>query len=240
MDLLQGIEKEKCRRSAHYFIFDSKYLKTKDEHDLDNPTKLFLDDPYLRVILDFLLVSGRILKPDGAIYANRYGYDKEFLEFIYDAGMVFIEKSRQVLATWIICTYIMWRARFLPHQLILVQSKREDDAANLVFTAEAGLARISFMEWSLPRWLQEIKFPKGSKFAHLIYPNGSHIWGIPEGSDIIRSNTVTVLFGDECGFQPEFGHAYTAALPSIKGGGQGIFISSAEPSEFADLLEAMP
>ena len=43
---------------------------------------------------------------------------------------------------------------------------------------------------------------------------------------------------DEAAFQPAFGLAYQAALPSLKGGGQAIFISSAEIGDFATLIEA--
>ena len=43
---------------------------------------------------------------------------------------------------------------------------------------------------------------------------------------------------DEAAFQPDFGLAYQAALPALRGGGQGIFVSSAEVSDFATLVEA--
>jgi hypothetical protein len=46
------------------------------------------------------------------------------------------------------------------------------------------------------------------------------------------------LFSDEAAFQPDFGLAYQAALPALRGGGQGIFVSSAEVSDFATLVEA--
>jgi hypothetical protein len=46
------------------------------------------------------------------------------------------------------------------------------------------------------------------------------------------------LFSDEAAFQPEFGEAYTAALPAVRGGGQAIFVSSAEMGDFQELVEA--
>ena len=237
-DIDLALERESCRRDAHYFIFDSGHLKTKDEHDTDHPSKTMYDSPYLRVLLDTMLVSGHIIKPEEAKWALKYDYDMDWLTELGISGILFVEKSRQMLVSWMVCAYLLWRARALSHQLILVQSKREEDAANLVFTQEAPLGRMSFMEWSLPSWLKMIDFPHGCKYCHMVYPNGSHLWAIPEGSDIIRSNTVSVLFGDEAAFQPEFGNAYTAALPSIKGGGSAVFVSSAEPGEFAELVEA--
>lgn len=233
-----SLEGEKCRRSAHYFIFDSKKVLTKDEHDQVNAVKPFYDTAYLRVVLDCLLVSGKVVKPDKAKYAKEAGFEDEYLEALYFSGMFAVEKSRQLLATWIVCAYLLWRAKYKPHQLILVQSKREDDAAILVYNKEPTVARISFMESNLPQHLKTVQFPKGGAYGHLFFPNGSHIWAIPEGGDIIRSNTPSVIFGDESAFQPEFDHALTAALPAIKGGGQGVFISSAEPGSFQVFVEA--
>jgi hypothetical protein len=72
------------------------------------------------------------------------------------------------------------------------------------------------------------------------HPGGalSHIWGIPEGGSIIRSNTPSLVVADEAAFQPEFGESYTAALPAVKGGGSYVALSSAELGAFAELVEA--
>lgn len=235
----RALEIEKCRRFAHYFIFDSGKLLTKDEHDLDNPIKPFPRELYLRVMLDFLLVSGRLVKPDEAKWALENGYERSFLEQLYKSGIILSDKSRQVMWTWLICAYLHWRAKYRKFQLILVQSKREEDAVSLVYNKEPGQARISFMEVNLSSYLQTLSFPKAAAFGHLYYSStGSHIWAIPEGGDILRSNTASVVFSDEAAYQPNFGNSFTAAIPSIKGGGQYIGVSSAEPGEFQMLVEA--
>lgn len=234
----QSLEYERCRRSAQYFIFDGARLVTKDEHDPTHPIKPFPASLYLRSLLDLFLVSGRLCHPDEAGYAREAGHGREFLGACRDAGMVAVEKSRQVMVTWLVCAYLLWRAKFRPHQLLLLQSKREEDACNLVFVKEPYVARMSFMESHLPAHLRHCQFPKAGTYGHLYFPNGSHAWGIPEGGDIIRSNTPSVIFSDESAFQPQFGLSYTAALPAIKGGGQYICVSSAEPGEFQQLVEA--
>lgn len=232
-----AIERERCRRSCQYFVFESG-LVTKDEHDLANPVKGMYDEGYLRVMVDVLCVSGRVMEAGQARYARGAGLSEEFLSVLAASGIVCVEKSRQMLVTWIVCAYLLWRAKYYPHQLLLVQSKREDDAANLVFNKEAFFARISFLESHLPKHLRTLVFPRNATYGHLYFPNGSHIWGIPEGGDIIRSNTPSVVFSDESAFQAEFDKSYTAALPAIKGGGQYIAVSSAEPGSFATLVEA--
>lgn len=234
----KSLEAEKCRRSAHYFIFDSEKLLTKDEHDGKNPVKPFPPTPYLKALLDALLVSGRLCSPESALHAREAGHSEEWLRALYTSGILAVEKSRQMMVTWLVCAYLLWRSKYMPHQLILVQSKREDDAANLVFNKEPFVARISFMESHLPQHLRSIQFPHGGAYGHLYFPNGSHDWAIPEGSDIIRSNSASVWFCDESAFQPEFGGAFTAALPAIKGGGQAVMVSSADPGEYQQLIEA--
>ena len=236
MSLLHEIERERYRRDAHAFVFGA--IKTKDEHDLYSPTKQFPDELCLRATLDLYLVSAKLLKPNLASFAIATGIPQEFLEHIHRSGILFIEKSRHVMATWLTCAYLLWRARAYPHQLIMVQSKREEDVAALVYDKEPDQGRISFLEWSLPDHLRVCELPKSGKYCHLYFPNGSHIWGIPEGGHIIRSHNPSVVFSDEAAFQPEFGKAYTAALPAITHGGQLIVVSSAEPSEFQQLVEA--
>lgn len=234
----QSLEAERCRRSAQYFIFDSTRLVTKDEHDAKEPVKHFPDALYLRALLDTLLVSGKLLAVEDARYAREAGFSYDFLSNLRASGMLAVEKSRQMMVTWLVCAYCLWRMKYYAHQLILVQSKREEDAANLVFVKEPHVGRMSFMESHLPSHLRTMAFPKAGAYCHLYAPNGSHAWAIPEGSDIIRSNVPSVWFCDEAAFQPEFGGAYTAALPAVKGGGQAVMVSSAEPGEYQTLLEA--
>ena len=236
MSLERELEKEACRRDAHKFIFE--IVRTKDEHDLWSPVKNFPDEICLRATIDCYLVSGKLQKPEDARYALDSGLTPEFLQHIHSSGILFIEKSRHVMCTWITCAYLLWRARAFPHQLIMVQSKREEDAAALVYDKEPGQGRISFLEMGLPEHLRVVEQPKNGKYCHLYFPNGSHIWAIPEGGAIIRSHNPSVIFSDEAAFQPEFGNAYTAALPAITHGGQLIVVSSAYPGEFQMLCES--
>lgn len=231
------LEVEKCRRWPHYFVFDSHHVLTKNEHDSANPVAPFPDLGYLRVLLDCLLVSGKIVRPLEARYALAADVSEEFLAASYDLGMFMVEKSRQIMFTWVTCAYLLWRAKFREHQLLIVQSKREEDAAKLVCWSkqEATEARINFMEENLPSYLQTLST---ATYCHLHFQNGSHIWAIPEGGEMIRSNTPSVLFSDEAAFQPEFGGAYRAAIPAVEGGGQLICGSSANPGEYCDVIEA--
>lgn len=238
------VQKEIYRRDAHKFIFEG--VRTKDEHlcfdedgGVKDSVKPFPDELYLRATLDDYLVGARLLKPENAKYSLEAGTPLNVLQRIYQTRIYFNEKSRHVMATWLACAYLLWRARGLPNQLLIVQGKREEDVAPLVYDKDPHVARISFMEHTLPEELRMAQFPRDGKWCHIYFPpNGSEILGIPQGGDVIRSRNPSVLFSDEAGFQSEFGEAFTAALPAITGGGQIIITSSAEVSTFMQLVEA--
>ncbi len=202
----------KLSGDAHRFIFGDStgpVCMTKDEHRPHDPEQPFPDYPYLRVLLDCLLVSGKFLTPGEAGYALDWGIPLPHLECMSYQGLVLIEKSRQIIASWLCVAYLLWRAKFHPHQLLIVQSKKEEDAAKFVYLKEPQQARMSFMESRLPLWLQDGLFPasgpalgRGLKqprqaradYGNLYFPNGSHVWAVPQGGDIVRSNTPSVLF----------------------------------------------
>lgn len=184
------------------------WCRTKDEHDQENPVKAFPRKEYIRITL------------------------MEMME----PGILFLPKSRQIMATWMSCVYVLWLSKRFDYRLSFVQSKKEDDAAVIVFkggkTNNWDTARMSFIESHLPLWLQD--HPEVS-YARMAYPNGSIIEGIPQGGDMIRSKTPSLVLSDECAFQPEFADAYTAMLPICKQGGQLIALSSANPGFFAEI-----
>jgi len=231
-----AIEADRFRRSAHRFIFSGE-LKTKDEHDSVNPVKPVPDHPYLRVIVDLMLLGSRFIKVKGALYALEAGLPDDFLTHIYRGGILLVEKSRDLFITNIICCFCHWRAKYHRYQLILIQSKNEEDAANLVFNKEADKARLSFQEFHLPACFQTTDLKKSGSYGHLHYPNGSHTRGIAQGGHIIRSEHPSMIVADEAAFQDEFGASFTAALPACQGGGFYLAVSSAEPGEFQVLVD---
>lgn len=197
--------REVALRTPWHFL---KWCTTKDEHDQEEPVKKFPQKEYIRISLIEMM----------------------------DPGILFVPKSRQIMATWMCCVYVLWLTKRYEHRLTYVQSKKEDDAAVIVFkggkTNNWDTARMSFIESHLPEWLQD---EPDASYARLAYPNGSIIEGIPQGGDMIRSKVPSCVLSDECGFQPEFGDAYTAMLPICKQGGQLIALTSANPGFFAEI-----
>lgn len=176
------------------FILDTGFFITKDEH-ATGPDKPLPDKPYIRTLLRELTTH----------------------------QFVVLVKSRQILATWTILAYLLARALTRPNQLIIVQTKREDDARNLI-------GRCYHYYDRLPQWIRAVRprvhKPLASDYKLELPANKSLIWGIPQGADIIRSNTVSVFFSDECDYQPDALASVRAAVPSLIGGGQGIWVST--------------
>jgi hypothetical protein len=193
-----AVYKIECEQSLEFF---AQFVRTKDEHadgsESIRPFPTRIEKPYVWDILDTLCAE----------------------------QLVVIEKSRQLLVTWTVCVYALWKAKFQKNRLIFIQSKKELDAANLVFNQEWPKARISFIEHHLP---DELKSDVSVSYGQLYFrDSGSTVWGIPEGGDQIRSYTASCIISDESAFQPEFEGAVKAAIPSIKGGGQFVAISTA-------------
>lgn len=203
-DITQAKIWMRCREDPAFYIFN--FVRTRDEHDWKNPTKQFPDKWYLR----------------------------ELLHFIHTNNIAAIAKSRQMMVTWLLCAYATWVARFHSKGLIFIQSKKEVDAANLVFNTDWLTARCSFIELNLPTFLrirsahtERRKTGVKAKYGQLYYPNGSMIWGVPQGAHMFRGYTPRLIICDEACFQDKFEDAYTAALPVVKNGGKLVICSTA-------------
>ena len=209
---LWGVKRQDCFENLESF---AKYVRTRDEHASGAasvrafPTRK--EKPYLW----------------------------EFLDACQEEPLLAVEKSRQIMVTWGACLYLLWRAKYTENRLIFVQTKKEEDAANIVYNKEPFGARIAFMEYSLPDPLRTVDFNKNCSYGQIIFPDThSKLWGVPEGGDIIRSYVASIVFADEAAFQPEFENAYKALRPTISGGGQLIMVSTARSGAYMKRLIA--
>jgi hypothetical protein len=206
-DRLEELERRRCVSDPEYWLFE--YARTRDEHDPTLAAKPFPDKEYLRVMVRFWL---------------------EYRMNLY-------EKSRQMMATWLLCALYTNDAQFHTNRLHFFQSKKEEDSDRLIqrcFTIwenqPAFLKRTCQAEYSYCH----LRFFRPGETAGLPY---SEIWGIPQGGDVIRQHTGSGLFIDEGGFQVDLEKSIGAAQPMLKGGGRLDVVSSAEPGYFEELVE---
>lgn len=159
--------------------------------------------------------------------------DKEYLRELcnlwYREPLLLVPKSRQILATWLFTACYLWDSQFYQNRLNFFQSKKEEDADRLI-------QRAKFIYDNQPLWIKAL-FPAEYTYCHLRFKYGSsEIWGVPQGGDQLRQYTASGIFSDEMAFQTEAEDAYTAAKPTINGGGRFTGVSSANPGFFHFLV----
>ena len=149
--------------------------------------------------------------------------------------LLVIVKSRQMMMTWLFTALSLWDAMFHQGRLIMLQSKTEREAVGDEYSGQGLLGRCKFMLRQCPPWLVPTYTIKSTQ---VIFPTmNSTLWAIPQGAAIIRSYTSAGILSDECAFQDEFSDAYGAAVPTIRGGGWFVALSSAHPGFFQQLWQ---
>ena len=201
---------ESARRDPMQFL--RWFAWTLDQHDPDDPVKQFpWDRPHI----------GHIT----ALWRSN--------------PLLVVCKSRQMLMTWLFCALALWDAMFHAGRLIMLQSKREDDAIGNETAGDGLLGRCKFLLNHIPpgvRGLVGIQYR--SAYNKIEFPaQNSTLWAIPQGADIIRQRTASGILSDEAAFQEQFSDAYTAARPCIRGGGWFVALSTAHPGFFQNLFE---
>ena len=132
-----------------------------------------------------------------------------------------------MMITWLIVALYLHDAQFNQGRYIFFQSKKEKDANALI-------ERAKFIYNHQPYFLKQ---PVKSIYCEIHFPEiNSKIVGIPQGGDQIRMHTASGIFMDEAAFMYQAEEAFTAAKPSIDGGGRITMVSSANPGFFEALV----
>jgi hypothetical protein len=135
---------------------------------------------------------------------------------------VVILKARQLGLTWLVLGYALWLILFWPAATVLLFSRRDDEATDLLKT------RLRGMYDRLPAWLKVRSFG---------VDNG-HEWELSNGSRVLAfpttagdSYTATLVLVDEADLVPDLGRLMRAVKPTIDGGGKMILLSRADKSQ---------
>ena len=194
------------RMIADPLIWLQNYTKTKDSHWREagalSPYRPFPNKAYFRPMVE--------------------SFQKE--------PVLFVEKSRDMMASWLFVGLFTHAAMTTPGIEVLFQSQKEEKAFELV-----DYAKILYeQQHELLRKVYPLKsriHARGTlEFAH-----GSRIIGIPGGGDQIRSYHPWGLLQDEAAFMPEAGEAYDNAVPVCQ---KIVVVSSAGPGWFADFVNS--
>jgi hypothetical protein len=192
------------RMLADALIWMQKYTRTKDSHwreaGAHSPYRPFPDKPYFRPIM----------------------------ETFYEQPVLFIEKSRDMMLSWLCVGLFTHTVMTTPGIEVLFQSQKEEKAFELVEYAKTLYEHSNCSIRKAYPLKSKIQAAGTLEFAH-----GSRIIGIPGGGDQIRSYHPWGLFQDEAAFMPEAGESYDHAVPVCK---KIVVLSSAGPGWFADYV----
>jgi hypothetical protein len=141
------------------------------------------------------------------------------LDTIRDNRLVVILKARQLGLTWLVLGFVLWEMLFRPAATVLLFSRRDDEAVDLLRT------RLRGMYDRLPDWLKVRSFPVDNDHEWQ-WSNGSRVLAFPTTAG--DSYTATLAIVDEADLVPDLDSLMRAVKPTIDGGGRMVLLSRAD------------
>lgn len=145
----------------------------------------------------------------------------ETLQLMVENRQVIVCKARQLGLSWLSLCYILWIMLFRPVAAILLFSKRDDEAMEL-------LRRLKGIYLHLPSYLR----------TERVTASSLHDWELSNGSRATafattggRSYTASMVLMDEADFIPNLSDVLAAVQPTIDAGGQMIMISTVDKTK---------
>lgn len=209
---LQFIEYQLCKNDLYYWL--TNWAKTVDSHyeEWEDPVKTFPEKEYIKIFVE------------------------EWLKY----KILAVPKSRQMMISWLCVAAYLWDTQFHKARFTCFQSKREDDADELVKRLKQiwdnepfFLKRFYEDDWTFI----DLRANPTAKWKHLrckfeLPEIGSRVLWIPQWWDIVRMQTLSWMLCDEAAFQEEMDNAYTALKPTLSGGWRVTLVSTPESGTF--------
>ena len=204
-----------CRRCADGIgrPFDKLHPHLENFHDIHEDNSM----PYFKEL------------PTDRVW-TLFPYHEPIIRTWLREKILFIEKSRDMMTTWLVVAMYTWDTLFHKNRENIFQS---DDS-----TKTADLVERAFFIWNnQPAFLKNIHpaiYAVGQTRSGILkVPSlSSTILGFPQGPDQIRQWHPSGCFVDEAAFQVEAEAAFMAIKPAIQGGGRYTAVSSANPGFF--------
>ena len=144
--------------------------------------------------------------------------------------LLLVEKSRDMMATWMTVAFYTWDTIFHSGRQNFFQSQTAKKTRELV-------KRAKFIYEHQPKFIKDqhrFKFAIGVDGAGEFVCDSlnSEIIGVPQGSDQVRQYHPSGIFTDETAFHSDAGETFAAIKPAISNGGRYTGVSSAFPGWF--------
>jgi len=104
-----------------------------------------------------------------------------------------ILKSRQLGISTVVAGYCLWMVLFFPDKTIRIIATSQDTSKNMI-------TKVSYMYYSLPRWLRTIATTTEDNKLSLSFSNGSSVRALSSTPHSGRSESLSCLIFDECQF----------------------------------------
>lgn len=195
-------------------------LPAEERHRLERLALNAANARYRASIWDFACEQVQTVdETEGKIlpWPRQKAYLREVLETMHAVPWTVWPKSRRMLLSWAAAVECVHLARYSPNVAVFWQSANEDRAA---FAVDKRCAFLESNLRSAPirRRFKATRTAKGLvgriEYAH---PEGaSYIWAVPEGGDVLRSLTPSLIVQDELDFQPSAADAVRATVPLLE------------------------
>lgn len=130
--------------------------------------------------------------------------------------LVIVLKARQLGLTWLCLSFALWLALFHPIAIILLFSRRDDEAKYLLSNE-----RLKGIFKRLPSWIKSEAI--GDSTKQLKLKNGSVFYCFPTTAG--DSYTASLVIVDEADLVPDLGQLLNAVKPTIDAGNRLVLIS---------------
>lgn len=151
-----------------------------------------------------------ILHPtDGPMLFKPWTWQPKLLGLMMVNRLLVILKARQLGVSWLAAVFALWTAMFRPGQRVLLISKGQDEANDL-------LEKVIFIFDRLPEWMRPAHRENTSS---LRFPDlDSEIESLPATMSVGRSKTASLVILDEHGHQRWARKIYLALKPVVEMG----------------------
>lgn len=148
-----------------------------------------------------------------------WDYQQDLLNTMHTQRRVIVLKARQLGVSWLLAAYALWTAAYKRGSVVLMLSKRQDEASAL-------LDRCWYIYQRLPPWLQP-GLLRHNQTELSFDACGSKILALPATEDAGRGEAATLVLVDEAAYHPYAERNYAAYKPTVDAGGRLVIVSTA-------------
>lgn len=143
------------------------------------------------------------------------------LAVLRDSAQVIVLKARQLGMSWLALAYALWLCLFHANQLVMVFSKDQDSANEMVRRVTGMYQRLAHKPVALAQ----------ANVSTIAWANGSRVKSFAATEDAGSSFTASLTILDEFAKMRYADALYTSVKPTINDGGRIIIISTARGQE---------